>query len=74
MDFILFCLGVLLADEKKYQEFKVNADLHLGKVAIARMALFWVRISQEGLREVWLLSHLYIDDKVGIIAVGVHRQ
>ena len=56
---------------------RLSADLHLGKVAIARMALFWVRISQEGLREVWLLPHLYIvkvDDKGGNIAVGVHRD
>ena len=75
--FILFCLGVLLADEQKYQEFKINADLHLGKVAIARMALFRVGISQKGLRKVWLISHLYIvkvDDKGGNIAVGVHRD
>ena len=62
------------SDEQKYQEFKESTHLHLGKVAIARMALFWVGISQEGLREVWLISHLYIDDKGGNISVGVHRD
>ena len=61
------------SDEQKYQEFKVSTHLHLGKVAIARMALFRVGISQEGLREVWLISHLYIgkvDDKGAILQLA----